>query len=482
MNGLLFFRLHGAVMLLEAVTMVPALLTALYFGDGDASAFFMTIGILLLIGLPLWLLLKPQEKNLRPRDGVLVVASAWILLSIFGALPYLFSGVIPHFPDALFESVSGFSTTGATILQNMEGLPRGILFWRHFTLWIGGMGVLVLTLALLPHLSGRTSLLVRTESPGPSLSKLVPRLGDSAKILYLIYTALTSLLAVALLGAGLTPYDALLHAFSTAGTGGFSNYTAGIAHFGSRAVYIIITVFMFLFGINFALFYRLLAGPRREIVKSEELRWYLCIVLVSIVAVALFIFPTHGNILSSLQDSAFHVTSVISTTGFSSEGMILWPQTARMLLFLLMLLGACAGSTAGGMKIVRFALLCKMTSREIRHTFQPRKMQVVRFEGKGIEEPMLGRISAFLFAYVSFILLGTLLISFENRFDMPTNLSAALACVSNVGPGFAMVSSLEDFANYGSFAKIVLSVLMLAGRLEFFPILVLLTPTAWRKQ
>ena len=480
MNKRLVIKVLGVLMLIEALAMLPSLGIGLIHKDpGDAKAMLYSMLPLIAAGLPMWLLAKPSENNMRAKEGFVIVALAWLQLSLFGALPFVFSGMIPNYIDALFEAVSGFTTTGATVVTDFVNRPHGVMFWRAFPHWIGGMGVLVLTLALLPQMTGRTSHLVRAESPGPSMSKIVPKMGDSAKILYLIYAVLTVIEFIALIIAGMSVYDAAIHALSTAGTGGFSTYGASIGAFNSLAIEIIITVFMVLYGINFALYYHALIGDWKAITKSEELRWYLGIYLFSVVFITIFISPMYGSVAKGLRYSTFEVASLVSTTGFGLVDFNTWPQAAKALVLILMFLGSCAGSTAGGMKTIRVALLCKIGVREVRRTFQPRKVQVIRFEGKGVEEAQLSQIAVFFFVYLALILLGMLLISLENRFDMQANFSAALTCVSNVGPGFGAIAS--DFAGYGPFAKIVLSLLMLAGRLEMFPILVLFHPAIWRK-
>ncbi|MBQ7519950.1 MAG: TrkH family potassium uptake protein [Clostridia bacterium] len=480
MNKRLVIKVLGVLMLIEALAMLPSLGIGLIHKDpGDAKAMLYSMLPLIAAGLPMWLLAKPSENNMRAKEGFVIVALAWLQLSLFGALPFVFSGMIPNYIDALFEAVSGFTTTGATVVTDFANRPHGVMFWRAFTHWIGGMGVLVLTLALLPQMTGRTSHLVRAESPGPSMSKIVPKMGDSAKILYLIYAVLTVMEFIALIIAGMSIYDAAIHALSTAGTGGFSTYGASIGAFNSLAIEIIITVFMVLYGVNFALYYHALIGDWKAITKSEELRWYLGIYLFSVVFITIFISPMYGSVATGLRYSTFEVASLVSTTGFGIVDFNAWPQAAKALVLVLMFLGSCAGSTAGGMKTIRVALLCKIGVREVRRTFQPRKVQVIRFEGKGVEEAQLSQIAVFFFVYLALILVGMLLISLENRFDMQANFSAALTCVSNVGPGFGAIAS--DFAGYGPFAKLVLSLLMLAGRLEMFPILVLFHPAIWRK-
>ena len=481
MNKRLVLRLLGAILLIEALAMAPSLAISFLYGDGDALALLSSMALLAALGFPAWRFAHPREQNLRAREGFLVVALSWVLLSAFGALPFVISGLIPNYIDAFFEAVSGFTTTGATLMGNFDRLPRGVMFWRSFTHWIGGMGVLVLTLALLPQMTGRSSHLVRAESPGPSLSKIVPKMGDTAKILYLIYGALTMIELAALIIAGMSPYDAAIHAMGTAGTGGFSNYGSSVGAFDSAVIDAIITFFMVLFGINFALFYRVLVGGWRDALRSEELRWYLALFAGSTLFVSLMILPQYGTFLNALRYGSFQVATIMSTTGYATADFNLWPQAVKALIVVLMFIGSCAGSTAGGIKVVRVGILCKLGCREVRRTFQPRKVQVVRFEGKGVEENRLTQVSAFFFVYVLLVLAGMFLVSLEGLYDLETNFTAVLTCISNVGPGLGHVGPVENFSGYGPFAKVVLSLLMLAGRLELFPILVLFHPSAWRK-
>lgn len=475
-------HLMGKIMIILAATMALSLGVSLLYRDGDALAFLIPMAILCALGLPAWKLSKPRSANLKPREGFVVVALAWVALSVFGALPYLFSGVLPNFFDALFESVSGFTTTGASVMTRFSEASRGIFFWRGFTNWIGGMGVLVLTLAILPSMTGRASHLVRAESPGPSLSKLVPKMGESAKLLYIMYGVLTLIQAGLLWAAGMNLYDAVIHAFATAGTGGFSNQAQSIGAYQSPWIDGIIALFMVLFGVNFALYFKMLTGAWREALRSEELRAYLAILAAVILMMTLNLLPQYGNFFTALRYAGFQGASVMTTTGFATADFNLWPQFSRLLLLFLMFMGGCAGSTAGGLKVVRGMLLGKSFLRQVRQTFQPRKMQVVRWEGKGVEETMLSQISAFFFAYVGLMALGVLLLSLENRFDLITNITASVTCVSNTGPGLGDVGPAGSFSGYGAFGKVVLSFLMLAGRLELFPMLLLFHPAAWRKQ
>ena len=485
MNMLLLLHLLGSILLVEGAAMAPALLISLIYGDGGTLAFVWTILILLVLGLPMRLFCKPEQTNLRAREGFLAVALSWVLLSVFGALPYVFSGMIPNFVDALFEAVSGFTTTGASIMPIIEGQPHGVMFWRSFTHWIGGMGVLVLTLALLPQMSGRTSHLVRAESPGPTLSKIAPKMGDTAKILYIIYGVLTLANWFALQLAGMNPYDAAIHALGTAGTGGFSNYAASIGHFDSVAIDVITTVFMVVFGINFALYFKIVTGGWRESLANEELRWFLGIYAGITLLVTFIILPTpeaNGSFLQGLRYASFQTASLMSTTGYATTNFALWPLAAKMLLMLLMFTGGSAGSTAGGMKVCRIGMLLKQGMREVRHTFQPRKVQVVRFEGKGVDENVLHQVTVFTFMYILLIILGAVFISFEGLYDFESSFTASLTCVSNVGPGLSnALGPAGSFAGYGPFAKLVMVFLMLAGRLEIFPLLALFHPAIWRK-
>jgi trk system potassium uptake protein TrkH len=484
MNRKLILRLLGAILSIEALAMIPSFLIALRFGDGDALLLGLCALALLIPGLLLWLTVHPQSgSHLRLIEGFVIVAVGWLALSLGGALPFFFSDRYATFEDALFEAVSGFTTTGATVTVDYEGFPRGLMFWRATTHWIGGMGVLVLTLALLPRLTGRTSHLVRAESPGPSLSKLVPHTGTTAKLLYRIYIVLTAAEFLALLLCGLNPYDAAIHSLSTAGTGGFSNYGDSVAAFGNVAAEAVITAFMFLFGVNFALYYRfLLAGPRdkiRSFFQDEEFRVYFCTVSAFMLFLTILNLSYYDrDLLQSFRYSAFEIASVFSTTGFVTTNFNNWSSAARMLVFVAMWLGACAGSTAGGIKFVRITLLFKAVRRSIRATGQPRKVQVIRLDGKAVDESMLGQIAVFAITYVALVIGGGFLLSLEGKFEPMDHLSAALTCVSNVGPAFGALAS--DFAGYGLWGKLLCSFLMLAGRLELFPMLILLAKSTWK--
>ena len=480
MNYRLVFRLIGRLLLMEAALMLPSLAVSLIYGGGDAMAFVYAILLTVLCGGAMALLLHPKREDLNARDGMVVAGLSWATLSFFGCLPFVFSGAIPHFADAYFETVSGFTTTGASILTDIESLPKGVLFWRSFTHWIGGMGVLIFTLALLPRLSGRSAHLARAESPGPTFTKLLPRMSDTAKMLYLLYIALSAIMFICLLLCGMNAYDALIHTFGTAGTGGFSNYGASVAAFQSPLIEWVIAVFMLLFGVNFAVYFHLIRKEFKLAAKNEEVIAYLIIALTATLGVSVAILPQYGNFFTSLHYGFFQVTSIMSTTGFATADFNYWPLIARCILILMMCIGACAGSTGGGFKISRVMLLFKSGIRDVQHTLQPRKVQVVRFDGKSVQESTLSSLGMYLAIYIVLLLLGSLLLTLEAP-DMTTAFTSVLSCLSNVGPGLNAVGPVNNYAFYSPFSKLLLSLLMLAGRLEIYPILALFSISVWKK-
>jgi trk system potassium uptake protein TrkH len=480
LNYKLVFRLLGRLMLTEAGLMIPSLAVALLYGGSDAPAFMLAIGVTSFAGALLSFLLKPERDDLTARDGMAVAGLSWVILSFFGALPFVLSGAIPHMVDAYFEAVSGFTTTGSTILTEIEHLPKGILFWRSFTHWIGGMGVLVFTLAVMPKLSGRTSHLARAESPGPTFTKLLPKMSDTAKLLYTLYFALTLIETACLLLAGMNVYDALIHTFGTAGTGGFSNYNASVGSFQNPLIEWIIAVFMMLFGVNFAVYFHMLRKEKETILQSEELWFYLGLVGGATLLITLVVLPQYHGFFEALRTAFFQVTAIASTTGFSTTDFNLWPLFARAILLLLLCFGACAGSTAGGFKLSRILLLFKTAYRDLEHTLQPRKVAVVRFEGKPVAETTLSQVGVYLSIWLFLAVVGTLLLSIRQS-DLVTAMTATLTCLSNVGPGFNGVGPTENFAFFSPAAKLLLSFLMLAGRLEIYPVLLLFSPNVWRK-
>lgn len=484
MNRKLIVRVLGALLAIEGLAMMPAFLVSLYYRDGDTYALANSLVATLIVGSAMYFIPKTEKKSyLRLKEGFLIVAVGWLVMSCFGALPFMLSGMFTRFEDAFFEAVSGFTTTGASVFEGFDNYMHGVVFWRATTHWVGGMGVLVLTLALLPKLTGRTAHLVKAESPGPSLSKLVPKTGTTAKILYRIYILITLLEFGALLLCGMDAYDAAVHAFATAGTGGFSNYGKSIAAFQSVPVDIVITVFMFMFGVNFALYYKFLIGERfKAFWRDEEFRWYFVIGISFMLLISLINLPYYkGDFLTSLRYGTFQVSSIMSTTGFVTADFNQWPAASHVLIILAMLIGSCAGSTAGGIKVVRINMLCKLSRRNIRSTGQPKKVEVVRIDGKAVDEHILSQVAQFAFMYVALVLIGGFVLAVSSSYDLVTNLSASLTCVSNVGPGLGAVGPVENFAGYGAVGKITLSFLMLFGRLELLPMFILFTRSAWKK-
>lgn len=480
MNFRMIFKSLGMVLCIEALCMVPALLISSFSRQYDTMAFILTILILIIVGL-LMNKIKTVSTNIYSRDGFAIVALGWFMVSFFGALPYVLSGAIPSFIDALFESVSGFSTTGASILKDIEALPRGILFWRSFTNWMGGMGVLVLTLAILPSIKANTLHIMKAESPGPTPEKLVPKIKQTVKILYFIYIILTAFNIIFLLAGGMSLYDSLIHAFGTAGTGGFSNKNMSVAAFNSTYIEVVITVFMLLFGVNFALYYQVYKGNLKSIFKDEELRFYVGIVVISIVFIALNIDGREVNsIWEALRYSSFQVASVITTTGYATADFNVWPEFSKFVILLLMFIGASAGSTSGGMKCIRILILLKVAKREVSKIIHPKSVYTIKIGGNMVEEETLMGILTFFFLYFAIFIVSVLIISIEGK-DLVTTTTSVVSAISNIGPGLGAVGPVGNFADFSAISKSVLSLCMIFGRLEIYPVLLLLTPNFWKR-
>jgi trk system potassium uptake protein TrkH len=477
MNFKLVFRITGATLLLEGAAMILPMMVAIVYRE-DPFPFIKAIFILMIAGLLLCLLLKP-DHSFFAREGFFTVGLIWILFGVFGALPFWFSGRFGSYVDCLFETVSGFTTTGATILTAIEGLPYGLLFWRSFTHWLGGMGVLILTTALLPSLGISSNYLIRAESPGPVTSKLVPKASDSSKILYSIYLGLTLVETFVLRIVGMNWYDAVIHAMSTAGTGGFSIKNLSIGSYGSPAIEVVITIFMLLFSINFAVYFLMLCGKWKNIMKSDELRFFLGMVVLSTGAIAWNLRDLYTSAWDSIRHAAFQVASIVSTTGFSSADFDQWPEFSRMLLVLLMFIGACAGSTGGGIKCARILVLFKTIRREICSIIHPRSVTVVKLDGETVSENTLRTIQSFFVTYMFFIFAAALIVGLDN-FSFGTTLTSVITCVSNVGPGLEKVGPTGNFSEFSILSKLTLSFCMIVGRLEVFPMLVLFSRNAWK--
>lgn len=481
MNRRMVFYMVGRILKLEAALMLLPLVCALFFGEiKGLLSFLATIAIALIIGFGLTVFNKPKDKTFFAKEGFAIVALSWIVVSAVGSIPFVISGEIPSFIDAFFETVSGFTTTGATILKDVEAMSKGMLFWRSFTHWIGGMGVLVLFMALLPSESGRNIHIMRAEMPGPIVGKLVPRIRTTAKILYLIYIVMTALQVMLLLCGGMSLFDSLIHSFGTAGTGGFGSKADSL---GSYSPYIqwIITIFMILFGVNFNLYYLLLLKRVKAVFKSEELWAYLGVIATSVLIITFNIYPQYQSISESLRHSAFQVSSIISTTGFSTADFNTWPNISRLVLFMLMFIGACAGSTGGGLKVSRVVLLFKQIRLSLKRMLHPRSVDAVRFEGKKIENSTITTITTYFALFFVCFTAIFIVLCIADPFDLLTNSSAVAACFNNVGPGFSLVGPLSSYADFSNISKLALSAGMLLGRLEILPMILLFAPSSWIK-
>lgn len=477
MNIKLVFKLLGRILSMEAAVLVLPMAVALLYHESPMP-FVWSILVILCISLPLSFL--PAERHFHVREGFVSVGLLWLLTGVVGGLPFYFSGYFNSFIDCVFEASSGFTTTGATILTNIEALPYGILFWRAFTHWLGGMGVLVLATAILPSLGVPSHYLTQAESPGPVFSKLVPKQSQTSKILYTIYFAMTSLEVVLLKLAGMPLYDAFIHAFSTAGTGGFSNRNASVGAYGSPVIEMIIAVFALLFSVNFSVYFLVLHRRLKEALKSDELRFFLGVVAAATVVITLDLLPMYQNALESLRYAFFQVASIISTTGFATADYVLWPQLSQLVLVLLMFCGACAGSTGGGVKCSRVLMLLRAIRREIHQIAHPRSVEVVKLDGKVAEESTVHSVLVFVGCYGLILLGAALVVSLDNMpFDV--SFSAALTCLSNVGPGLSAIGPTGNFSGFSDLSKLVLSLCMIVGRLEIFPILVMFSARTWRR-
>ena len=481
MNYKMMGRFLAQIIAIEGVFMLPALGISLGYGEWNAvKGFGLTLCIILALGSLLFLLCRKSGRLFGAREGFVCVSFSWVTLSLLGALPFTLGGIVPNYIDAVFEIVSGFTTTGASILSDVEALPRGLLYWRSFSNWLGGMGVLVFLLAVAPSGGkGFTMHLLRAESPGPDVGKLVPKMRQTAIILYLIYLALTVTDFIFLLCGGMPVFYAVCTALSTAGTGGFGIMNDSFVSF-TPYIQWVTAVFMFLFGINFSCYYLILLRQIRGVFKDEELRLYLVIAIAATVLIAANILPMCDNLGEAIRHASFQVSSVITTTGFSSMDFDQWPVFSKAILLFLMITGGCAGSTAGGLKLSRVLLLFKSLRRNIRKILNPSKVQVVRNNGKPVDEQVLDNTNAYLAAYVIIIIVTFLLLSLD-QFDITTNLSATLCCFNNIGPGLGAVGPMCNFAGYSDFSTIVLTLAMLLGRLEIFPMLILLSRSTWKR-
>ncbi len=479
MNRRIILNAIGIVLRVEAVLMLLPTAVGIFYGEKAAFYFFLTSLICFLVGYIPNLLFKPRNSTIFAKEGFITVAFTWILLSLFGAMPFVISGEIPSFTNAFFETVSGFTTTGASVITDLESLSHCTLFWRSFTHWIGGMGILVFVMAILPNISERPIHILRAEIPGPIKGKLVPRVKDTAVILYLIYIAMTVIETVLLILGGMPIFESIVHAFGTAGTGGFGIKSDSISGY-SPYIQWVITAFMLLFSANFNIYYLILIRRFRSAFKSSELWCFFGIVAVAVTAITANISHLYNSFSDSLRASAFQVSSVISTTGYCTADFNRWPTFSKIILFLLMFMGGCAGSTAGGLKMSRIVIMFKQVSKEIKHLIHPRSVGTIHFEGKPIDTATSKNISNYFIIYSICYFAITLLISFE-PFSFETVVSASAACFNNVGPGFGAVGPAGSYADFSNFSKYILSLAMLLGRLEIFPIIIALSPSSWSK-
>lgn len=480
MNKKMIIYILGKMLGVEgALLLIPAVVSLIY-GEKTGISFLAVAAVLGVIYLVLGRR-KPKNNRIYGKEGFAVVGLAWVLWSLFGALPFVISGAVPNYVDAFFETVSGFTTTGSTILQEIESLPRGINFWRCFTHWIGGMGVLVFVMMVTSLDAENAMPLMRAEVPGPEADKLVPKARSTARILYQMYFALTAVEVVLLMFGGMNLYDALVHSFSTAGTGGFSNRNSSVAFYDSAYIDGVITVFMILFGINFNLYFLLLLKNWKSALKNEELRAYLGIIAAAIAIITVNILNIYENVFHAFRYAAFQVASVITTTGFYTADYELWPELSKVVLLTVMFIGACAGSTGGGIKVCRFVILCKSIRQEIRKILHPKVVTMVKINGKKVNNDTMKGINTFFAAYIFILVISVLIVSIDN-FDFATSFSGVLTTINNVGPGISKVGPVENFHMFSPLSKLVFCFDMLVGRLEIFPYLLLLSPDLWRRR
>lgn len=480
MNKTLVFRyLCKTTLVGSLMFLLPAIVSLLY-GEFDTVLTFVIVGAgLAVLSLPM-MAVKPKKSEMYSKEGLVIVAMLWIVLSVAGAMPFFISGEIPHFVDALFESISGFTTTGSTILTDVESLSHGMLFWRSFTHWIGGMGILVFALAVLPS-SKDSMYLMRAECPGPQVGKLVPKGKNTAVYMYSIYGVLTIITVILLCAGGMPLFDSVCHAMGTAGTGGFGIKNAGMAFYNSAYIDWVITIMMILFGVNFNIFYFMLIRRFRDVAKNLELRVYIIILVVSTLLISANIFPIYKSAGESLRYAAFQVASVMTTTGFATADFNLWPAFSQTILIALMFIGACAGSTGGGFKVQRLIIVFKNTGKFFKKLIHPKSVNLITSEDKAMDSDTVHGVHSYLGIYIIIMMVSVLLVSLDNN-DFATTFTSVTACFNNIGPGISKVGPMENFAFFSDFSKIILSLDMLLGRLECLPILIMLVPSVWKKK
>lgn len=478
MDSGLVLKTIGHLLIVEAVFMIAPLGVSIYYGESDFKAFFIAILITAFVGTILSFS-RARKEAVRYKEGFMIVGLGWLLISIFGAIPFLLAGTFDNFIDAFFETVSGFTTTGASVLKDIESQPHGILFWRSLTHWLGGMGVLVFTLSLLPAVGMSSLNILKAESTGPTPGKLVPKIAETARILYIIYILLTGLEIIFLKIGGMPLFDAVTHTFATVGTGGFSTKNKSIAAYNMPSIEWVIMIFTFLAGVNFSLYYDVLMGKFKSLFKDREFQFYCTVIGIAIILITINITDSWGNILLSFRQAAFQVVTIITSTGFATLDYSIWPAFSKMILFILMFFGGCSGSTSGGIKIVRVMIVFKYIKRELYKMIHPNSVISIRIGGQTIPENVVQNVIAFVLLYF-LIFAGLSLILLTQDMDLISSTSAVVASLSNIGPGFGSVGPAMNYAGLTTFTKILLSFTMILGRLEIYTVLILITPIFWK--
>lgn len=474
-------RITGLVLMVISLSMLPSIFVSIIYDGSDIyMPFIYTMIIILVLGISLTKFFTHDSFRLKVRDGFLIVTLCWIISCFAGAIPFMVTGAIPNLADAFFESCSGFSTTGSSILSDIEVLPKGILFWRSFTHWIGGLGILVITIALMPSLGIGGQNIAVSETPGPALDKITPKMSDTAKTLLVIYMLLTVIETILLIGGGMDLYDALIHTFGTVGTGGFSNYNTSIAHFDSTYIRIVITAFMFLCGVNFNLFYFSVRRGPKVFWDDSEFKLYLFFYLI--IGVFLFtvlmISRTYTSFGEAAVDSAFQTASILTTTGYASADYETWPMVCQMGILLLMFMGGCSSSTSGGIKIVRIYVILQLIRRGVSTRLHPNVVENIKLNGKNMPSDTVSAIANHMLLYIAMVFAGAFIVAFENT-DLMTCFSSVITCLGNIGPGFGAIGPTENFGAFSNLSKYLLSFYMIAGRLELYTLFILLTPKFW---
>lgn len=480
MNYRMIINILGKMLGIEAAVMLVPMGVSLIYRESEWKVFLLTAVILFLCYFAMTRL-KPQKSHIYGKEGFVIVGFAWILWSLFGAVPFTISGTIPFYLDAVFETISGFTTTGSTILSEIASLPKGILFWRNLTHWIGGMGVLIFVM-MLTNLHDKNAMhLMRAEVPGPDKDKMIPKARENAMLLYKMYFVLTAVEVIFLLFGGMNLYDSILHAFSTAGTGGFSNQNTSVAFYDSAYIDGVITVFMILFGINFNMYFLILIKDIKNVFKNEELRAYLAIISGAVIMITINITHMYGSVIKAFRYAAFQVASIISTTGFMTADYDVWPEFSKAILLTVMVIGACGGSTGGGMKVSRLLMIIKSITREVKQLLHPKSVCVMRVNGKKVGTDAMRGVMVYFFAYIIIIVVSVVVVAINN-YDFGTSFTAVLTAINNVGPGISLVGPTCNFGFFSPLSKIVLCFDMLVGRLEIFPFLMILSPSLWRRK